>query len=558
MNTKTRSFAAPSVSQRGFDKIHLFATVSLSALVLNASADAFNSSLKVDGTPLGVGIPTAIARTNSPETIVAPGFSLQLVAQGIELLENPSGIITRFGFLSDTNNTKTEPDENTYLVLDHNPGGPTPGYDYGRHFLFQGHENSGNRAYITRINLDVVNPDHRITLLTPVGTNGLTGFNSLDGSTWNPFSKTLLFSQEAGANGGILEISADFDSATGAGAGLRNLYGSMGRGGFEGVHVDDWGNVIIVEDAGGLRVNVDPNDPASPAQAALPNSFVYRFVPYNPADLSAGKLQALQVTINGQPLVFVPTNAANPFGDVFSDNQLKLHTLGSSWPVQWVTIHDTAIDGTNSFNANAAAKAAAATPFKRPENMAFEPGTAFQTFFFDATGDTDARAGAQPALAARGSWGSIFRVDLAKNRQTGTISIVVLGDANHAAFDNLTFASKGVLVVGEDRGDTLHGQLNAFDSIWAFNVNPPFQTAVRLVALGRDRLAAGVEDNEPTGVTFSDGDSSISGLLGSMEIPSKDGLLFFTQQHGENNLYLILGDHHSDESSSTSSNVSSE
>jgi Bacterial protein of unknown function (DUF839) len=540
MHTKTHSIAASCLSQRGFRTTSLLAALGLSAIVSNASAD----SLKVDGTPVGAGVPSAIARTNSPETLVPPGFSLQIVVQGIELLENPSGTITRFGFLSDTNSTKTEPDENTYLTLDHNPGGPTPGYDYGRHFLFQGHENSGNRAYITRINLDVVNPDHRITLLTPVGTNGLTGFNSIDGSVWNPFSKTLIFSQEAGVNGGFIEMSSDFDPSTGAGTGLRTLYGSLGRGGFEGVHVDDLGNLILAEDVGGLRVNVDPNDPASPKQAALPNSFIYRFVPNNPADLSQGKLQALQVSIDGQPLVFVPSNAVTPFGDVFSDNQLKLHTLGTTWPVQWVTVHDTAVDGTGAFDANAAAKAAGATPFKRPENLAFQPGSGFQTFFFDATGDTDARAGSQPALAARGSWGSIFRVDLAKNRQTGTLSIVVLGDAAHASFDNLTFANKDVLLAAEDRGDTLHDQLNTLDSVWAFNINPPFQTAPRLVALGRDRLSAGVEDNEPTGLTYSDGDSSVGGLLGSKEIPAQNGLLFFTQQHGENNLYLILGDNH--------------
>jgi hypothetical protein len=35
-----------------------------------------------------------------------------------------------------------------------NPGGPTQGYDYDRHFVFQGHENSGNLAYITTRILD--------------------------------------------------------------------------------------------------------------------------------------------------------------------------------------------------------------------------------------------------------------------------------------------------------------------------------------------------------------------------------------------------------------------
>ena len=55
--------------------------------------------------------------------------------------------------------SRTQPDQNTYLdfwiiirVV------PTPDYDYGRHFLFQGHENAGgntNLAYVTRVNLYV-------------------------------------------------------------------------------------------------------------------------------------------------------------------------------------------------------------------------------------------------------------------------------------------------------------------------------------------------------------------------------------------------------------------
>src|SRR5262249_60774779 len=143
-----------------------------------------------------------------------------------------SGLITRFGNLSD--GSRTEPDENTYLILDHNPGGPTPDYDYGRHFLFQGGEmpnGNTNLAHVTRINLDVADPDHRITLLTPVSGIGLTGFNSIDGSTWNPFSRTLLFTQEDGAIGGVIEMGADFFSGTRAGAGFRTLFLRPRRGG---------------------------------------------------------------------------------------------------------------------------------------------------------------------------------------------------------------------------------------------------------------------------------------------------------------------------------------
>jgi hypothetical protein len=115
---------------------------------------------RVSGVPAAN--PAAIA-----DNVYSPEFAPALVVEGIDLLENPSGVITLFGNLSD--GTITHPDENTYLILDHNPGGPTPDYDYGRHFLFQGHENSGDLAYVARINLDVASPDHRITLLTPVG-----------------------------------------------------------------------------------------------------------------------------------------------------------------------------------------------------------------------------------------------------------------------------------------------------------------------------------------------------------------------------------------------------
>src|SRR5258705_10566452 len=241
------------------------------ALATMAASTAIADNLKVFSERVS-GMPAANPVAIS-DNVYSPEFAPALVVEGIDLLENPSGLITEFGNLSD--GTRTEPDENTYLILDHNPGGPTPDYDYGRHFLFQGHENSGNLAYVTRINLDVAHPDHRITLLTPVDANGLTNFNSIDGSAWDPFTGTMLFTEEAGTNGGVIEMGADFDPNTGAGAGLRTLYGSLGRGGYEGIHPDDWGNILIVEDVGGTTVlNSGRN----------PNSFVYRFVPISPDD----------------------------------------------------------------------------------------------------------------------------------------------------------------------------------------------------------------------------------------------------------------------------------
>jgi hypothetical protein len=497
-------------------------------------------------------VPSANQRTGHPATVISRGFALKPIARGTDPLENPSGVITNFGLLNDfppqtVEATRTEPDEHTYLELPENPGGPTPGYDYGRHFLFQGHELfSGNLAYITRINLDVKDPAHRITLLTPVGADGLTHLSSLDGSTWNPFTKTLLFTQETGSPaGGVVQLSLGWPAA------VLRLDGILGSAGYEGIHPDDQGNILLVEDAGGVSVNVVPGDPTSPKAARQPNSFVYRFVPYNIFDLTqGGKLQAIQVSVDGQPVVF---HAADPSGDVFAVAQKKLHTPGTAYPFRWITIHDTAVDGTAPFNANAAAKAAGATPFKRPENAQFLPGSKFRTFFFDPTGDTNANAGNQPELAARGAWGSIFRVDQNRSRSGGFISIAVLGDAVHSSFDNLAFADSNTLLAAEDRGDTLHKQLNAMDSVWAFTVRGQRSAPRRFIALGRDpasELDAALldaatpgfqndGDNEPTGLHVSNGGTSVEDLPGFKDnLENARG--FVTQQHGENVVYEII------------------
>jgi len=504
-------------------------------------------------------VPNANPRLGHPANVIARGYALRKIAEGSDPLENPSGVITKFGFLNDfppqlVEATKTEPDENTYLVFDENPGGPTPGFDYGRHFLFQGHENAADFAYITRINLDVTNPAHRITLLTPVGSDGKTHFGSIDGSTWDPFTKTLLFTQERGTGGGVIQLTAlGFPSV------VTTLDGIFGKAGFEGIHPDDEGNILVIEDTGGTSVPVAPTNPASPKSARNPNSFVFRFVPYDRKNLLVGgKLQALQVSIDGTPLTFVPVNAAHPNGDVFSEAQLQLHLPGTSWPVRWVTVHDTGVLNPSSpqpaaFDANQAAKDAGATPFKRPENAQFIPGSDFKSFVFCPTGDTNSNSGNQPALAARGAWGSIFRVDFNSEHRDGAISIIVLGTAEQSSFDNLTFVDPKTFLAAEDRGDTLHLQLNRLDSIWAYDVRGRRPNARRFLALGRDTASEadaalldaatpGYQnegDNEPTGLHISEGAINVQGLVGKPQNP-ECARWFFTQQHGKNTVYEIL------------------
>src|SRR6185295_16332988 len=195
--------------------------------------------------------------------------------------------------------------------------------------------------------------------------------------------------------------------------------------------------------------------------------FIYRYVPAHPGDLHNGKLQVLQVlNAASQPITVASQTALN------APDEVALHTYGKTFDTKWVTIHDTATDGTTPFNANLAAKAKNGTPFKRPENGVFRPGTRFGEFYFDETGDTNATS-----------------------------------------------------VENDTAGDGLHTQRNALDSGFLFNVNQVGADPIRWLAEGRDPSATldsanggfgkNEGDNEITGIHVSDGDPSVNGILGA-------------------------------------------
>jgi hypothetical protein len=518
------------------------------------------------------GVPDANKREGSPPNVVADGFKLQRVVNGNDALENPAGIFTRYGYLDDSTlqtdgqPTKTEPDQNTYLVTRGNPGGPTAGYDYGRRFLIQGHEvftPSGatfNRAYFTRINLDVKDPEHRITLLNPLASDATdSGVRSIDGSSYYPFNGQLLFTAEAGNVGGVFGQPLKWSGTTAPA--VKSYDGSMGKAGYEGIHSDKLGNLIIVEDVGGGGVT----DNGAATQVKQPNSFVYRFKPKSAGDLTKGKLQVLQVLVDGQPIVFHngATDGLQAARDDALGDPIKALHSGQALEAKWVTIHDTDVDGDAPFDANAAAKAKQGTPLKRPENAKYVPGTGFKSIVVTETGDTSKVAGDYPGAAERGAWGSLLRVDMPNaGADTATVKAIVVGDQTHASFDNITFLDKSTALVGEDRGDTLHQQANALDSLWAFDINKPLDEinvdAKRLEAQGRDPEAtADVAlreppparthndgDNEVTGIHVSDGSTSVDRLLGA-DVPANAGgwspwRIFVTGQHGANITYEIL------------------
>ena len=492
------------------------------------------------------------ANTKSEGYAPASKLSVELrqaaVAQGSTKLENPSAPIAYYGYDSDVVNAagepqmvptasnptheahKTEPDKNTYLVFKHSLAGADPTYWYGTHFLFQGHE-SGTPGYITRINLDA-DAAHRVTLLATKDSTG-ADIKDIDGSTWDPWAERLLFTTENSAGPGVYSATPGYPST------VVSLAGSLGNAAYEGIQNDKDGNLWLAEDSSGA------NKPGTVSK--VPNSFVYRFIPASKGDLANGRLQVLQVLNDpGAPITRVSQTPLN------SPDQVALHTYGKSFDTRWITIHNTATDGTSPFDVNAAATAANGTPFKRPENTAFRPDGKFRQFYFDETGDTNATSVENPI----GGWGSIFELSQKEpSASTGTLTLFYKGDAAHAGFDNTTFISKDQITFVEDAGDTLHGQRNALDSGWLFNVNTDYSNAnnqpLRWLAEGRDPSAtidSGVSglgnegDNEITGAVVSNGDPGPDGILGAKapKLWKDDWRWFYTQQHGDNWTYEVI------------------
>jgi hypothetical protein len=521
----------------------------------------------------------------APASKLSPELTQQVVAQGSTRLENPSSLTSYYGYDNDVLNSsgqpqmvpvintsttpptvtgeakKTEPDKNTYLAFKNGLSGADSSYGYGTHFLYQGHEGGTttpctyapskncSQGYITRVNLDA-DAAHRVTLMATRDAQSRP-LMTIDGSTWDPWAQQLIYTTE-NVNGPTYSQGPNLGDPVG------DISGSLGRGGYEGVQNDSAGDVWIVEDIGGS--NKSSGTPTTTCTsgttgcttAKRPNSFVYRFVPDSPGDLAHGKLQALQVMNKAgtAPITFASQLPLN------SQDQQDLHTYGNTFDTHWVTIHDTSTDGTGSFDANAAAKAHDATPFKRPENGQFRPGSGFKEFYFDETGDTDATS---PENAQSGGWGSIMKLTQnSPTADTGTLTMFYKSDQAHASFDNATFLSQNVVTFVQDMGDTLHTQSNALDSGFTFDVTTdysnPANQPIRWLAEGRDASATldgsatpigfgtNEGDNEITGVHVSDGDPGVGGILGghAPNLDSPQWRWFYTQQHGDNATYEVV------------------
>src|SRR5262249_30048025 len=260
------------------------AAIAIVATSAAARAAALTPVVHANPKTLGISVPN----------VLSVELSEQVVAQGSNPVENPLSVdlgdgtlmsVPFYGYDGDgpfvplagdvqtpdhnVEAKKTEPDKNTYLVVE-GQHGADPTYDYGTHFVYQGHEggptdpDDREDAAITRVNLDADGP-HRVTILAIKDVNG-DPLPAIDGSTWDPFAQHLLFTAEQGGNGGVWQATLDFPSA------VEPLPGSFGHASFEGIQNDSDGNVWLVEDSSGAKGSTNTH-------ARQPNSFLFRFIP---------------------------------------------------------------------------------------------------------------------------------------------------------------------------------------------------------------------------------------------------------------------------------------
>src|SRR4029077_6237210 len=168
--------------------------------------------------------------------MLAGGLAKIIAAQGSDRLDGGTAANPYYGYDGDgpmvpapgdlptsthlVEATKTEPDKNTYLVL-HGQNGPDASYNYGTHFVFQGHE-GGSPGFLSRINLDA-DGTHRVTLMASKDTNGAP-LPDFDGSTWDPFAQKLLLTTEDNAGPSVFQATLHYPSQ------VRPLDGVFGRG----------------------------------------------------------------------------------------------------------------------------------------------------------------------------------------------------------------------------------------------------------------------------------------------------------------------------------------
>ena len=348
----------------------------------------------------------------------------------------------------------------------------------------------------------------------------------IDGSVWNPFTRTLLFSNEGNgtSTGGIWEATPDAPST------VVDRLGLFGRGGYEGIQEDNDGNIWLVEDIGGKNGTAGAGLPTNLAKQ--PNSFVFRFVPYAKRDLDAGgRLQVLQVEGKDGKAVDVhgrrrPDPGADRTATSPRPSCATCTPTATRSPRRWVTIHDTRRrrdqDVQRQFARQGQGRHAVQAARERPVPAGV--GLHRVRVHRDRRHERARRAptARRAPRTAAGAGCSASRRSTRPRTPAGC-GRCFLGDLEHTGLDNITFLDRNHVIAVEDAGATASTPSAArLDSGYVVTLGATARTPPRIfrfLASGPRRLGdarcqrtpgfgKNEDDNEITGIHLSDGDPS--------------------------------------------------
>ena len=266
------------------------------------------------------------------------------------------------------------------------------------------------------------------------------------------------------------------------------------------------------------------NGTANP-HAKQPNSFVYRFVPNDPRDLTkGGKLQALQVEslAHGQPIAFHAGAGRRRHHVGRHEGPAHLrHSRSRRTGSRSTTPPPTA---PRRSTPTRSPRRAGGTPFKRRRTAQFRPGTELHGVLLRPRPATP-NAAPRPA-PTYGGFGAVLKLDAGSPsaRQRARCALFYRGDAAHAASTTSPSWRRDTVVVVEDAGDSAaHASATRSTPATCSTSTPTTPPGAPAGALSSPRAATpsatidsalcaaapGFQndgDNEITGIHVSDGD----------------------------------------------------
>ena len=384
------------------------------------------------------------------------------------------------------------------------PAGRRPEYDYGTHFLFQGHESGTPGA--THAHQPRRRPGPSRDAALDDGRHARRD-RRLDLGSVRTAPALHRRERQQGRR-----LRGD------AGLPVAGVRTSRARSGAAATRAS---RPTTTATSGSWRTSAAATAPPS-THAKQPNSFVYRFVPDDPSDLSDGKLQALQVISNqsGNPIAF---HAGQAEADIKSADTRDLHTPGEEFKTRWVTIHDTAATARRRSTPTRSRR----RPRRRRSNARRTASSSLGSlpaFFFTETGDTNSLTEAGAAYGGFGSSAGALPARPVGDDRTPARGVPGRRGAHGHRQHRVRQPPPGGCGRGRRRWAAHPAQRPGF-GLPARRDRVPAGTPVRFLAEGRDPSATfdaehsghgqNEGDNEITGIHVSDGDPSVSGLLGA-------------------------------------------